>query len=221
MEFDIPRQIGAVTRKLETRLRDGRPARVVIASRTYDTTIDDLWDALTSKERIPRWFLPISGDLRLGGRYQLQGNAGGTITRCEPPRVVGMTWEYGGDVSWVEVTLDPTADGRAHLRLEHVAHVPDARWDEYGPGAVGVGWDSGLLGLANHIATGAAPSPNEKMAWLASPNGMDFIRQSSDGWCRASIDSGTEPSAAKAAAARTTAAYTGTEVESTADHSQS
>ena len=44
--------------------------------RTYETTIVDLWDAITSAERIPRRFLPISGDLRLGGRYQLEGHAG-------------------------------------------------------------------------------------------------------------------------------------------------
>ena len=56
----------------------------VILARTYDTTIDDLWDACTNPDRIPRWFLPISGDLRLNGRYQLEGNAGGTIERCEP-----------------------------------------------------------------------------------------------------------------------------------------
>src|SRR5882724_8555264 len=29
------------------------------------------WDAMTNAERIPRWFLPISADLRLSGRYQL------------------------------------------------------------------------------------------------------------------------------------------------------
>jgi uncharacterized protein YndB with AHSA1/START domain len=215
MEFDIPRQIGAVTRKLETRLHEGRPARVVVAARTYDTTVDDLWDAITNKERIPRWFLPVSGDLRLGGRYQLQGNAGGTITRCEPPRVVAMTWEFGGDVTWLEVTLDPTADGRAQLQLEHVAHVPEPRWDEFGPGAVGVGWDTALLGLANHLATGAAVDPREAMAWLGSENGREFVRRSSDDWCRASIDAGTNSAAARAAAARTTAAYTGVPADTT------
>ena len=31
----------------------------------------DLWEALTSAERIPRWFAPVSGDLRLGGRFQV------------------------------------------------------------------------------------------------------------------------------------------------------
>ena len=71
MKIDIGRHIGAVTRRLENREHEGKIARVALASRTYDTTIDDLWDAITSAERIPRWFLPISGDLRLGGRYQL------------------------------------------------------------------------------------------------------------------------------------------------------
>jgi len=213
MQFDVPRHIGAVTRKVETRLRDGRPARVVVAARTYDTSVDDLWDAITSQERIPRWFLPVSGDLRLGGRYQLQGNAGGTITRCEPPRVVAMTWEFGGDVTWLEVTLEPTRDGRAHLQLEHVARVPDERWDEFGPGAVGVGWDTALLGLGNHVESGATVDPREAMAWLGSDNGREFVRRSSDDWCRASIAAGTDSAAARAAAARTTAAYTGVPVE--------
>ena len=216
MEFDIPRHIGAVTRTLETRLHEGRPARVVVATRTYDTTVDDLWDAVTNKERIPRWFLPISGDLRLGGRYQLQGNAGGTITRCEPPRIMGMTWEFGGEVTWLEVTLDPTPDGSSRLQLEHIAHVPDARWDEFGPGAVGVGWDTALLGLATYLATGTAVDPREAMAWLSSENGRDFVRHSSDDWCRASIAAGTDVAGARAAAARTTAAYTGVPVDTAA-----
>ena len=209
MEFDIPRQIGAVTRKVETRLHEGQPARVVVAARTYDTTVDDLWDAVTNKDRIPRWFLPVSGDLRLGGRYQLQGNAGGTITRCDPPRAVAMTWEFGGEVTWLEVTLEATPDGRSLLRLEHVARVPDPRWNEFGPGAVGVGWDTALLGLGRHLDTGIAVDPREGMAWLGSENGREFVRHSSDDWCRASIDAGTDAALARAAAARTTAAYTG------------
>ena len=216
MQFDVPRHIGAVTRKLETRLYEGRQAWALVAERTYDTTVEDLWDAVTSRDRIPRWFVPVSGDLRLGGRYQLQGNAGGTITRCEPPRAVGMTWEFGGEVSWVEVTLEPTADGRAHLQLEHIAHVSDERWNEFGPGAVGVGWDSILLGVANHVETGATIDPREAMAWLVSENGRDFVRQSSSEWCRASIEAGTDPAAARAAAARTTAAYTGEPVDAAA-----
>src|SRR4051812_25995035 len=80
--------IGAEFRQVVERKHEGGPARVVIAERTYHTTPDDLWDALTSAERIPRWFLPIEGDLKLGGRYQVKGNAGGSITRCDPPEAL-------------------------------------------------------------------------------------------------------------------------------------
>ena len=90
--IDVDQVVGAVTRKVSSREHEGKLARVVVATRTYDTSADDLWDALTSAERLPRWFLPVSGDLRLGGRYQLEGNAGGTITRCEPPRSLALTW---------------------------------------------------------------------------------------------------------------------------------
>ena len=95
LQIDIARHLGAVARTVGTRERDGRPARVVVAARSYDATPDDVWEAITSAERIPRWFLPVTGELRLGGRYQLQGNAGGEITRCEPPRHLAITWEYG------------------------------------------------------------------------------------------------------------------------------
>ncbi len=90
---------GAVTRVVENREREGRPARVVVATPDSPTTTGDLWEALTNPQRITRWFLPISGDLRLGGRYQFQGNAGGMITGCEPPKQLAVTWEYGGEVA--------------------------------------------------------------------------------------------------------------------------
>ena len=218
MSIDLSRHLGAITRTVDNRMHEGRPARVVIATRSYDTTVEDLWDALTNKERIPRWFLPVSGDLRLGGRYQLQGNAGGTITRCEPPRRVAMTWEYGGQMSWVDVTLEPSLDGGAHLELEHVAHVPDEQWDQFGPGAVGVGWDMALAALGTHIATRQSVDSAEAMAWLGSEDGKAFVRQSSDDWCRASIAAGTDETSATAAAARTTAAYTGDGTGEPAEH---
>ena len=209
MKIDITEQLGAVTRTFEKRDHDGQPAYVVIASRTYDTTVDDLWEALTSKERLPRWFLPVEGELKLGGRYQLKGNAGGTVTSCDPPNAFGVTWEFGGDTSWLEVRLQPTHDGNAFLQLEHIARVPDDKWKQFGPGAVGVGWDMTLYGLALHIGTREPNDAGKFMAWVGSPEGKSFIRYSSDDWCRASIDGGTDPETAKGSAARTTAAYTG------------
>jgi uncharacterized protein YndB with AHSA1/START domain len=209
MKIDVTRAIGAVTREVASRDYDGRPARVVVVTRDYATTMDDVWDALTNPERIPRWFMPVSGELRLGGRYQLTGNAGGTVTSCDPPRSFGLTWEYGGSVSWVTVQL-AEKDGRTELKLEHLAHVgPDDRWDQFGPGAAGVGWDMGLLGLTEHLSGAPRVTPEDGMQWAMSDEGRQFIAQSSDDWGRASIAAGTPEADARAAAERTRAAYTG------------
>ena len=209
MEIDVLRYIGAVTREIRSREQDGRPARVLVATCAYDTTIADTWDAITNPERIPRWFLPISGDLRLGGRYQLHGNAGGQITGCQPPRTLALTWEMGGQVSWVNVSLTELSDGGTRLQLEHIAHVPDDLWNHYGPGAVGVGWDLIIMGLGKHLSTGAAMDPKAGAAWPATEEGKVFVGRSSDAWGQASIAAGTDEANARAAAGRTTAFYTG------------
>ena len=78
MDFDVEQHLRAVKRSVSSLERHGKPARAATLSRTYSTTIKDLWDAVTNHERIPRWFLPISGKLELGGRYQLVGLDPGT-----------------------------------------------------------------------------------------------------------------------------------------------
>jgi uncharacterized protein YndB with AHSA1/START domain len=210
MKVDVAGVIGAVVREVRACERDGQPARAVIATRTYDTSIEDLWDAITSEERIPRWFLPVSGDLRLGGRYQLEGNAGGSISECDPPRRVAITWEFAGAVSWVTVQLAAESRERTRLQLEHVQLVSD-HWKQFGPGATGVGWDLALMGLELYVASHGVPvDRSEGMAWVMSAEGKNFSRRSSEDWCRAHIASGTiDEAGAKAAAMQTAAAYTG------------
>jgi uncharacterized protein YndB with AHSA1/START domain len=208
--IDVIGQISAVERTVGSRALPAGQARVSIISQTYDAPLEDIWDACTSAERIPRWFLPISGELRLGGRYQLEGNAGGTVERCDPPHSFAATWEYGGEVSWIEVRLSPAGAGRTRFELEHVAHVDDQRWAEFGPGATGVGWDMGLLGLASHLAgDGSGVSPDQAAAWMGSDEGRRFMTLSSERWGEASVAAGTPADEARAAAQRTTAAYTG------------
>ena len=82
--IDVIRQIDAVMREFAITERDGKPHHVQSLTQTYPVPIEDAWDAVSSAERIPQWFLPISGELVLGGRYQLQGNAGGEILECNP-----------------------------------------------------------------------------------------------------------------------------------------
>jgi uncharacterized protein YndB with AHSA1/START domain len=211
--IDVIHQINAVRRVVGRRTLDAGEARTVVVSQAYDTDIDDLWDACTNGERIPRWFLPVSGDLRLHGRYQLEGNAGGQILTCDPPKGFTATWEYGGEVTWIELRLTAETPERTRFELEHISHVDDERWGEFGPGAVGVGWDLALVGLRLHLQSGEAVDPAAVAAWTASDEGRQMMILSSEGWCDAAIEAGEDPSAARDAATRTTAAYTGTDTE--------
>jgi uncharacterized protein YndB with AHSA1/START domain len=202
--------LGAEFRQFLNRDHEGKPARVVVAVRTYDTDRRDLWDALTDRERIPRWFLPIEGDLKLGGRYQLKGNAGGTITRCDAPQALDVTWEFGGAVSWVTVRLEPQGK-RTQLTLEHIVQTSDVdeHWTRFGPGAVGVGWDLTLMGLGRHLSSGSAVDHATAHKWMASEEGKEFMRASATAWAEAHIAGGENPDVARGMAARTAAFYTG------------
>ncbi len=206
--FDVQHQISAVRRSLGARVLEQGEARVLTISQTYRESIEDVWDAVTNPERIPRWFAPISGDLTLGGRFQVEGNAGGTIERCEPPTGFAATWEFGGEVSWIEVRLSADPAGGTRFELEHVAHVDDERWAEYGPGAVGIGWDLSLLGLARHLDSGEGIA-GKGMAWMMSDEGRAYMAHCSEAWFDANLAAGTDPAAARAAADRCLAAYTG------------
>lgn len=198
--------LNAVNRVVSALVRDGHPVRAVMLSRSYATRVEDLWDAVTNGELIARWFLPVSGELEPGGRYQLEGNAGGVITACEPPSLLVLTWEFGGDVSWVEVRVAEDGPDRARLSLTHTQRL-SGHWDRFGPGAAGVGWEMGLNGLAIHVEQPGESMPDESV--FATAEGKAFITDSSEAWGKAAVAGGADPEAAHARARRTTAFYTG------------
>jgi uncharacterized protein YndB with AHSA1/START domain len=207
MEIDVTNVLGLVRRSVRNFEKDGKPASTVTLTRLYDTSVDDLCEALTSKERIPLWFLPIEGDLMPGGKYQLKGNAGGTITDCTPPSHFAATWEFGGGTSWIDVKV-AADNGKARMTLEHTAII-EAHWNRFGPGAVGIGWDLAVMGLGRHLATHAVADRAAAAAWTVSPNGKEFMSQSGDSWRAAHIASGVDPVSAKERSDRTIAFYRG------------
>ena len=93
--IDIVREIQASSRGVGDATMVSGAAHVVRLERTFDAPVEDVWDALTNPDRITRWFLPISGDFRLGGSYQFEGNAGGTIVACDRPNRLRVTWVFG------------------------------------------------------------------------------------------------------------------------------
>lgn len=208
--MDVSTQVTTVRRTVGTRTIEAGEARVVTLSRSYPTDAADLWEACTSAERLPRWFAPVHGELRLGGKYQVEGNASGTVLTCEPPRSFTATWEFGGGVSWIELEVTSEGPESARMTLDHIALVGDEMWPQYGPGAVGVGWDLALLGLAIHLDTGeSVPAEFKDDQWATTGAGREYIRDAGEGWYAAQVASGEDSATARTAADNTIAFYRG------------
>lgn len=211
--IDVPDEIGRIQREV----RDGRvPAgegKTVLIRRTYPAPVEDVWDAITDPSRISRWFMPVTGDFRLGGKYQLEGNAGGEILRCEPPRLLKVSWIFGDaepGSSEVEVRLSAAGADATVFELEHSATVDPGMWGQFGPGAVGVGWDGGLLGLGLHL-TGVSLSKEERDAWPTTLEGKEFFMASSRAWGVAFRAYGASEAEVETVVENATRFYTGEE----------
>ena len=120
-----------------------------------------------------------------------------------PPRALGPPTPAA--TSDGEVRRAPAPDGGTTLTLEHTAVVPPEMWDQFGPGAVGVGWDGALLGLGLHLDGGATLDPE---AVLASPELRAFNVASSEAWGAAlAVADGLDADDVAARVAATTAFY--------------
>ncbi|MFE6735678.1 SRPBCC family protein [Microbacterium sp. NPDC057650] len=91
----------------------------------YATGILDLWQAITDRERLARWMVEYTGDLRLGGTWAVAAVgdepswATGTITACDPPRSFTTTWHaVEEEPTELVVTLDEV-EGGTRMRLVH------------------------------------------------------------------------------------------------------
>jgi uncharacterized protein YndB with AHSA1/START domain len=183
--IDIQSQIGAIDREVSRREGEAGEEVAVLISRTYDSAITDVWDALTDPDRVKRWFMPLIGDLRPGGNFQLEGNAGGDILECEPPHRLRVT--FGGPTSLVELRLAPEGEDRTRLELEHTVPIEMA---QSGAGAlyVGPGWDGGFVALDLYLRGEVVDDPVQA---ANSPEAIELSRYSVDVWIEVVEASGT------------------------------
>lgn len=113
----------------------------------YPTDVDDLWQAVTDRDRLARWMADYSGDLRLGGTWEVASDddgpwARGTVTACDAPRSFTTTWHATGEEpTELVVRLEP-ADGGTRLVLAH---------DGIRSIFYGAGWQTYLERLADAI----------------------------------------------------------------------
>ena len=103
-------------------------------------------------------------------------------------------------MSEVEILLAPAGDQKTTVVLAHTAIVPEEMWGEYGPGAVGVGWDGGMLGLALHLQGDRWVIPRRGGV---SDEGRDFYRRCSAAWGEANRAFGADPEVVARAVANT------------------
>jgi len=146
--FDLVLELQAIHRAASRRPGDTGELVCVQVRRSYPYAIADVWSALTDPARLARWMFPIEGSLRAGGSFQFQGNAGGDILACEPPRLLRIS--YGGPTSIVEIRLTAPGEGVTALSLEHTVPIEIAR-SVAGALFVGPGWDVGLVALGLHL----------------------------------------------------------------------
>jgi uncharacterized protein YndB with AHSA1/START domain len=194
--IDIASQLNAIRRTVALLPpADGFGERVsILLQRDYHAPIGDVWDAVTQPDRIKRWFMPISGDLRVGGSFQLEGNAGGEILMCEPPRLLRVT--FGGPTSLVEVRLTAQSDSDTMLEMEHTVPIEMA---QSGAGAlyVGPGWDGAIMALDLFLRGEAVGDP---VAAASSPQAQQFSEKSVHAWATVVENSGTATAEQLAAA---------------------
>jgi uncharacterized protein YndB with AHSA1/START domain len=193
MIIDIAQEIGATSRQVGQQQSDAGEIVTVTLERLYQTDMPDVWHAITDPERIRRWLMPITGELRQGGNFQLEGNASGDILTCEPPRHLVVT--FGHESSIVGVLLSGEGE-QTLLKLRHSVPI-ELAGTTAGALYVGPGWDGALLGLGLHLAGEVIGDP---VAAANSPEVQDFNVNSINEWVAAVEASGVADADAIAAA---------------------
>ena len=119
--------------------------------RDYPTDAADLWDAVSTPERVSRWFARVEGTFGIGNEFTLHfddGTARFEVLACEPPTQASVAWKRDDGASTVTVTVSATGEGSSRLVLEHTG-LPLADAPQYG-----TGWHWHLATLRAHLDGG-------------------------------------------------------------------
>jgi uncharacterized protein YndB with AHSA1/START domain len=125
-----------------------------------------VFQALTTKEDLERWFLvKAEVDLRPGGAIRFEWGPGmfevGKILVCEPPHRLSYSWEaFEAGPTTVTFELTGENDG-TRLRLTHTGIGEGEDWDRYYT-SVKSGWSAHLKDLAAWLETGICPPPGPR-----------------------------------------------------------
>jgi uncharacterized protein YndB with AHSA1/START domain len=155
-------------------------ARVAVFTRTYDAPIEDVWDACTNPDRLRRWYVPVTGELRVGGNFQQVNMGSGTVLVCEKPRLLKLS--LGGGADEIELRLSPgPADGATTLELQHATTLDSHEIGGQSYDAIfcmGGGYYPRLLALDQHLH-GTLPDDYDSTAFHLNPDMRSTIERGS------------------------------------------
>ncbi len=131
-------------------LREENGTGTVRVEDVYDTSIDDLWSAITQPERLARWLVKVTGDVSTGDDFGLQFTSSwtgfGRVDICDAPRHVRVTtWSDEDAPGVIDATLIEEADG-TRLIVEE-SGLPLAEYPAHG-----AGWQAHIEDLASYLA---------------------------------------------------------------------
>jgi uncharacterized protein YndB with AHSA1/START domain len=146
-------------------------ARVAVMTRTYDTSVEDLWDACTDPERLGRWYTTVTGELRVGGMFEQVNMGGGVIAVCDAPHHLKVVLGEGG-VDEIEVRISPgPRDDTATLEVQHATTLDSHEIGGQMYDAIycmGGGYYPRLLALDLHLR-GTLPDDYDATAYHLDP----------------------------------------------------
>jgi uncharacterized protein YndB with AHSA1/START domain len=125
-----------------------------------------VFQALTTKEDLERWFLvKAEVDVRPGGAIRFEWGPDmvevGKILVCEPPHRLSYSWE-ALEPSPTTITFELTAENDGtRLHLIHTGIGVGEDWDAYST-AVDSGWSAHLIDLTTWLETGTCPPPGPR-----------------------------------------------------------
>jgi uncharacterized protein YndB with AHSA1/START domain len=144
--------------------RDGQ--LVLVQTREFRASIEDVWAAVTEPERLARWIGTWTGDPTTGSvmfamTFEGQEEGDAMVIRvCEPPHRLHVTSQVGEE--WWLLELDLThADGVTTLTFSQPGILPEQ------VGNVAPGWDYYLDRLVD-AETGADPALRDWQEYAAT-----------------------------------------------------
>ncbi|NIJ11859.1 uncharacterized protein YndB with AHSA1/START domain [Saccharomonospora amisosensis] len=195
--IDIADQLSATCREVRAASAAGEAVSVLLRRR-FPATIDNVWQAVTEPDQLARWFPRVTGDLRPGGCFKVEGETDGVILGCEPPHLLRLSWGDERNVVEVRLAADEhsgEAGGAATIvELVHAADPAVADCLRSGPG-----WDVAFLALERHLR---AQPMGDPAAWRSSQQVQTFCQHSVSAWARVTEATGAAGEEQLAAALR-------------------